>query len=137
MYRKWAVTDADEFINSFLVCHRFWCNRPRLDHGRWSEKMFPLRGHKKPHKNRPYSTPAATLLAKTRPVSNRFQIVNTMRATPYKFSPYLVSCWVVAQLGGLELGSPWEIPLRLMLVSLIYSLKVSMYWKIRTLAWYC
>ena len=36
---------------------------------------------------------------------------------------YIVGCHGVVQLGGLVPGYPWEVPLRLRLVSLFYSLK--------------
>ena len=37
---------------------------------------------------------------------------------------YIVDCQGVVQLGGLVLGYPWEVPLRLKLISLFSSLKV-------------
>ena len=47
--------------------------------------------------------------------------------------PFRVGCWGVVQLGGLVLGYLWEVPLRLMLVSIIYSLIVkilNLYWNL-------
>ena len=45
---------------------------------------------------------------------------------------YVVSCRGVVQLGDLVLGSPWWVPLSLMLVSLLCSLKSSIVQKIKS-----
>ena len=39
---------------------------------------------------------------------------------------YKVDCQGVVQIGGLVLGYPWEVPVRLRLISLLYSLKFSL-----------
>ena len=44
---------------------------------------------------------------------------------------YIVGCQGVLQLAGLALGYPWEVPLRLKLLSLFYSLKVPLDLKIK------
>ena len=44
---------------------------------------------------------------------------------------YIVGCRDVVQLGGLVPGYPWEVSLRLMLVSLFYSLNVPLKLKIK------
>ena len=46
---------------------------------------------------------------------------------------YMVGCRGVSTVRGLVPGYPWEVPLRLRLGSLLYSLKVSLKLKLRTL----
>ena len=48
----------------------------------------------------------------------------------HRLTTYIVSCHGVVQLRGLVLGCPKEVPLRLWLVSLFYSLKVPLKLKI-------
>ena len=49
------------------------------------------------------------------------------------FLIYIVSCQGVVQLRGLVPAYPWEIPLRLMLVSLFYSMEVPLKLKIKNI----
>ena len=52
-----------------------------------------------------------------------YYLVSIFRPPPY-LPLFLVCCLGVLKLGGLVLGSPWLVPLRMRLVSLFYSLKV-------------